>query len=669
MIRATKLAPLLVAVFLSLAAAAAAAPHWVQATPFGGPVLALAEAPSSPQTLYAVAGFSGGLYASTDGAATWQFRPGLTQVEQFQELIVDPRDPRTVYGRDSGLALVRTRDGGRSWARIGQEELPNVFALLPISDSPGLLLAGTRSGLWRSADGGDSWQLAAFDGLAVLGLAADPGTGPGQPAGLLAAVGDSNGDFKIAIWASADNGATWAERSVIEPLDPAGALHFVFDPARPGTLYAFTGSSNVFRSTDAGASWAALPGTEPVRDLAAALDGTLYTANDGGVAQSRDGGETWSPPLPLLLGAAGGVPDDQITLVRVSAGAPDTVFAAGRAGVWKSADRGASWALASHGILELGVVSIAAAPDGPDAVYAVATNGLFRSTDQGRAWSRIGSDLYWEAPFSLQAFDPRDPRTIYGLGSDGQADFILKSTDGGLHWRRPPFPYSCGGDSICEVTLHGLALDPADPDVLYAAGSYFFHFQGFGNFLLRSDDFVTWKSLPPLPGLKALAVSPGRHGAIFGETCKYLLKQEAKGWRRLGKGLPGNLCGSDIPSPQTLVFDPRDPRRIYAGTGGKGVYVSADGGETFQPMNRGLEAARIATLLIDPGRPDRLYAAVAKQGVFRWNPGLRKWTPLNQGLPLLAFQGVLAVDPQDPSILYAGTASRGMFRLDLDGNP
>jgi hypothetical protein len=97
----------------------------------------------------------------------------------------------------------------------------------------------------------------------------------------------------------------------------------------------------------------------------------------------------------------------------------------------------------------------------------------------------------------------------------------------------------------------------------------------------------------------------------------------------------------------------------------KVVFTSSDGGATFHAMSRGLENAPVASLLIDPADPSKLYAGVAQKGVFRWKPGQRTWAPLNNGLPLTEFTGVVALDPQHPSLLYAARAE-GVFRLDLE---
>ncbi len=671
----TVMAPgLLALAVLSLAAAppavaaAAPGPQWVRATPFGGSIVALAQAPSSPATLYAAAA-TGGPFGSDNGGVTWTARRGGPGDASISGLVVDPHDAGTIYALTSGggrSALLRTRNGGRTWKAIGPSGFP--FALQLDARHPGLLYAGTTLGLVRSTDAGGHWTALALADQPVLSLAIDPF----DDRRLLASVG---GESEVGVWRSFDRGETWQPTPLMSTPGVAGfaAPSLAFDPARRGTAYAFFflpaggGSPSLFRTRDGGASWAALPAASGIHDLAASPDGTLYAATDFGVAHSEDAGSTWQPPLanPSPAGAA---PPDAIGTVIVSAGSPATLFAAGGRGVWTSTSGGRQWTDANRGVLAQSVFSLAAAPTGPDMVLAVAEHEIFGSRDHGQSWQVLHSDFAGPQPDRLVAFDPRDPSTIYGFGSDGQADHLFKSADGGHGWLRLPFPYGCSGDSLCDVEMTTLALDPANPSAVVVGGFFFGHADS-GHFLLRSEDEgATWIALAmpdPLGFLSPvrLAIDPAAPDHFYLLSCGGMFGSEDAGviWNPLGGGLPrARLCGDGLP---ILVADPHQPQVVYVGTRGRGVYRSADGGATFLPFGKGLELAKITSLLIDPVDSAKLYAAVLGQGVWAWHESVQTWEPSNAGLPIDGFDLVLALDPQAPAALYAATLLEGVYRL------
>jgi photosystem II stability/assembly factor-like uncharacterized protein len=658
---------------LDATAADAPGPRWVRATPFGGSILSLAQAPSSPRTLYAAAA-TGDLFGSDDGGATWSALHGGPPDLLVTSFVVDPQVPSTVYALTSASsrsALLRTRNGGRSWKSVGFDLF--IYALVVDAEQPSVLYAGTPQGLYRSGDAGKSWTPLAFAGAPLVSLAIDPF----DDRSLLATVIGRAASDPTVVWRSSDRGETWQPTPLVSTHRLAGlqAPTLVFDAARPATAYAFfilqaTGDTvSLFRTQDGGSSWSLVGAARGIHGLAASPGGTLYAATDFGVARSDDAGATWQPPLTNRSPAAA-TPPDAVAGVVVSAGSPETLFAAGSQGVWTSSDGGRQWADSSRGILAQTIFSLAAAATAPSSVLAVAGRVIYGSRDRGQSWERLHTAFQGPQPDRLLAFDPRDPQEIYGFGSDGQADHLFKSADGGHSWRQLPFPYTCGGDSICDVEMTTLALDPAHPETIFVGGFFFFHFGGSGPFLVRSDDGgATWSALATpdhlLPRAPVrLVIDPMEPPAhLYLLTCSGLYQSQNAGaaWLPTGHGLPrGRLC---IGGASNLTLDPGQPRTVYVGTRGRGVYRSIDGGATFQPFGKGLEFGTITTLIVDPADVAKLYATVLDQGVWAWNAGTQAWMPLNAGLPIENFDFPLALDPQDPAALYAGTVLSGVFRL------
>jgi photosystem II stability/assembly factor-like uncharacterized protein len=638
----------------------------VRATPYGGWIVDLEQAPSAPRTLYAAAQ-NGSFFRSRDDGATWQRRRGV-EGNYFTDLVVDPHDAGTVYARGGDYGYFRTRDGGLTWSRTAPEIEP-IYTLAVDKNHPGVLFAATSEGLYRSDDGGDSWARVAFAGATVIGVAIDS-----RMAETIFVVieGNSFYDEPALLWKSTDHGTTWTS-SVLPSASFSRILHFVFDPVRPETLFILFNESYdltrpALRSSDGGATWTPLP-TEYIHDLAVAPDGTLLAATDYGLERSSDSGTTWTPPIEPGYFPPGGPPRDALTRLLVSSAAPGELFAAGASGVWKSGDHGASWAASNQGILAQGAYDVAVSPTEPSSVFALAGTSLFSSADQGATWIRLHSILEGPQPLAIKAFDPHDPQMLLGIETYSQDNFPVVSTNGGREWSKLHIPINCdSSDSICEVHLTMATLDPQDPASILVGGWSYYHYQGYGDFLLRStDEGRTWKRLKPVRGIGELVVDAQQRDTYHAVGCRGAYRSTDAGatWQITRKGLPKQLCAGRRP---VLTADPQDPQRLYVGTGSDGVFASSDGGVTFSAMNRGLEKASVVTLLIDPADSSKLYAGVEQQGVFRWNADLRKWTPLNRGLPLAQFAGAIALDPRQPSILYAASPVEGVFRLELEGS-
>jgi photosystem II stability/assembly factor-like uncharacterized protein len=649
-------------------------PQWVPATPFGGWFSELEQAPSSPQTLYAVTEF-GDLFASTDAGRTWSARPTITVHRPPSKgiLAIDPRYPNTLYAINNYVLLLRSLDGGLSWTSLN---LDYPSTLLFDHQTPGLLYAGTSHGLYRSADSGDDWEVLAFEGFGVLSLEIDPF----DAQNFLLILGHGT------TWRSTDRGLTW--RLTACP----GCFRTVFDVVHRGTVYALGAASSettaLVRSVDGGRSWSTLPvGLGLLSDLASSPDGTLYAVgNFFGVLASDEQGTRWRPHPT----AFGGKPSDFLQRIIVSTGSPDDLFAAGSEGIWKSTDRGSRWRLSNDGVSDLDILAVWADPGGPPGVFATsgcAVEGcqpqeVFHSRDGGASWRILAVDFWCfpsdrcEPPDRLLAYDPKDSRILYGFGFDGQFDYFTKSTEGGRNWSKLPLPYPYGyyTDSEDGLDLTGFYLDPLHPETVFVGGDYFARFGGgFGVLLLRSDDGgKTWRGLTTPDGQLPLGIVAEPARTLLELSCGGLFGSSDSGatWQAKGQGLPAQLCiptdrhGKAVASSGTslLLSDPRLPGTLYVGTPGAGIYRSSDGGATFQPFGHGLESAAITSLVVDPANPAKLYAGVAGQGVYRWDAARGAWTPVNAGLPVESFTGVVTLEAADPPALYAVSGGRA-YRL------
>ena len=107
---------------------------------------------------------------------------------------------------------------------------------------------------------------------------------------------------------------------------------------------------------------------------------------------------------------------------------------------------------------------------------------------------------------------------------------------------------------------------------------------------------------------------------------------------------------------------------VLGGVDGLGVYVSTDGGQTWQEGVAGLEPnGSLHDILFDPTNPQVVYTSDYRSGVYRSTDGGLTWVKINNGLHVRASLG-LAISA-DGQHLYVGTDGVGVYRLDLSGEP
>lgn len=625
----------------------AAPAGWVPATPAGGAVGALVQAPSAPTILYAGT-TAAGVFRSEDGGRSWVSRAGALPARDLAiaGLAVDPADPDVVYAvpapHTGSDALLRSGDGGRSWVVLAHAPAINQLTFDP-GDRNALLAAA--DGLYRSRDDGASWQVLAFGGSYVASVAVDPHRSSVQ----LAAVRDFQPPASSAqLWRSLDGGSTWTAELAGDSL-----MGITPDPAHPGTEFVL-GSEQTYESVDYGASWRQLQTVGPLRAFAASPAGLLYGAPfpynvPAGVLRSSDGGRTWSPDP---FGNSGDSrPLDFVTTMAVDGANPQQVLAGGSAGVWRSEDGGISWLPSSRGMLAAAPDSVAVGADGT--VFCTVAGQVLRSRNRGAHWQLPAPRL--SAGPSQVVTDPVHASVLYWLnGPDG----LARSSDSGRSWQvLSPFDFAC-------ISVAAFTVDPRSPGTLY--------FSGVGtscggseeaDFAARSTDGgVTWVDVTPRDAqLSLIAVDPRHHSTIYGASPGIpLLRSDDRGqsWTPLGGHAPTAITA--------LAVDPFQEGVVYAGIALQGVARSDDGGRHFAAMNQGLPSATVQTLIADPLRPGVLYAGVAGQGAFRFDAATGAWEALGGGLPLAAgspvsYAGFLALDaPSD--LLYAATPT-GIFRL------
>jgi len=361
--------------------------------------------PSNPATVFAAT--STGIFKTANGGDSWSAANSGVTGASVSALAIAPSSPATLYVGSYDSGVFRSTNGGASWTAISNGLPGHATALAVDSSNPATVYAGiggagvaggSGDGVYKSTDGGASWNAvnngiaASPRGVHALAIA------PSDPSVLYMATGGGGEGLTAAIYSSTNAGADWTASTGLPANAPTNVL--AIDPSNPATVYAGTNGSGIFKSTDGGASWAAVNTGLPANDFVAlhafitalvvdpSNPATLYVSFSlaGGLYKSTDGGANWSP-------ANSGLPAAIVGHVAIDPANPATLYAATGVGVFKTNDGGMSWKSANNG-LRNAVNTLAVSSSGNSTTVYAGTSGagVFQSTDGGASWQPTGTN-------------------------------------------------------------------------------------------------------------------------------------------------------------------------------------------------------------------------------------------------------------------------------------
>ncbi|MQF70169.1 hypothetical protein FIM12_07560 [SAR202 cluster bacterium AD-804-J14_MRT_500m] len=247
----------------------------------------------------------------------------------------------------------------------------------------------------------------------------------------------------------------------------------------------------------------------------------------------------------------------------------------------------------------------------------VATNGqgVFQSPDAGSTWNRVRSPFPLESRVGALVPHPSHPNVIFAGADSG----IYRSDDKGINWKRlDPL--------IAGVQVFSMAIDPSDPDVLFAG------------------------TTPP-------AVFRSSDGGLH--------------WERL-KIEPAKECPIGIPRVTAVEVDPHDSRIIWAGVEIDGVYRSMDQGESWTRIDDGISDPDIHDIIIRPGEKSQVVVSTPRQ-LFSSNDMGESWDSMatSDSMPL-PYCRALAFKEGDPNVIFLASGDSaigesGGIQRSIDG--
>ncbi len=579
------------------------------------------ETGCDPDTLFTIG--ESGFFRSTDGAHTWEEVEGLDAPYSVRRLLKMSDGSGRLFlvsGQAGADAVLRSEDRGATWEPVF--DLEGFYGDLwsPREGSGDLYLAGPHSVMYRSTDGGDTWDaLGSFDDrerrVSLVGSEA------GSPR--LWVVIDSNGPL---LRRSDDGGESFEDLGTLTDLSGAGIAASIDDP----DLLAYSGET-LHVSRDGGERFSSLSEASEYYDSPATrLHGDIQQIV---VQRDADGAEVWH------LGTGGGLYRSQDGLntvenlslsgLRVGAyyatltsAADPTRVAAGSSGqgyqLTEEVDE-ISDLLQLEQVKSGGYVQLTSSDGTHDLVYTSPEESessgdlLVQVGEEDPSFFTLkyptGARLLTTSPILVA--DPDEPTVFYYLANQLYRYKVDPSAETATHaiWSDDSLPTSS------DSRLQMLAFSPLDSARVYATSDS----RGF----FRSDNHgQTWEALStiPLPGPRGHAI------LIFSEDDEVVI-----------------VAGSD----EAL----------------RAIFLSTDGGETFETWSQGLEDDTVYCLCEAGDGSGRIFAG-APTGVFERRLEDPMWWNVSRGrAPVIPYRGCETL--KDENTIRFSTLGRGIWDLKL----
>jgi photosystem II stability/assembly factor-like uncharacterized protein len=669
-----------------------------------------------------------GVAAVQDGAAIthgmqWRlvgpYRGGRTRA-----IAGVPGHPHTFLAGAVNGGVWRTDDDGRTWVPIFDSQPTQSIGAIAVAPSDASVIyvgsgeglhrpdLSVGNGMYRSADGGQTWQhLGLDDAQQIPEVAVDPH----DPNRVYAAVlGHPFGPSALrGVYRSVDGGLTWQQ--VLHGDADTGASFVRIDPFDANTLYAglwnvrsgpwedkntYNGTKGgLFKSTDGGEHWRqlrdGLPADLSQIDVAVApsargrLYATIATNVEGeyasaaglGVYRSDDGGEHWhvatTDPRPAMRIGGGDLP-----IIKVDPKNADLLFSASIV-MHRSADGGSTWTPLRGAPGGDDYQNLWIAPEGSQRIALAGDQGVVITVNGGRTWSS------WYNQPTAQLYHigitPTYPyRLCSGQQESGSVCISSRGNDGEITFR--------DWHPVGVIEYGYVMPDPLDADVIYGAGRN----------VVTKTHLATGQvqNITPLPLLGAndrvtrtepILFSPqDPHRLYVAANRLYASSDGGNSWRAISDDLARPSTGAP-PSVGDQHIDKAEDQRgaiyavsaspvskglLWAGTDDGFIWVTHDEGGHWQNVTPPALTpwSKVTQLEASHFDPQVAYASVSrlrvddlKPYVYRTRDGGGSWQLVAAGLPADAPVNAVREDPARRGLLFAATESAVWMSAD-DGD-
>jgi len=647
--------------------------HWRSIGPLrGGRTRAAAGVSSQPNVFY-MAQVNGGVWKSNDYGRTWNPIFDQQPTQSIGAIAVAASDPNIIYvGSGEGLhrpdlsvgnGIYKSTDAGKTWIHLGLRDGQQIPALAIDPRDPNKVFAAVlghpygpseERGIYRSTDGGRNWQRVISKDENTGG--SDVEIDPSNPDVVYAAMwearegpwedGNEKNGTSGGLFKSTDGGATWHQLTKGLPQD-LSQIYVAIAPSDSKRLYATLatagGKLNVYRSDDAGESWAQITddprpsgriggGDLPIPRVDPKNPDLLYVASTV-TMRSADGGKTWSG----FRGAPGG--DDYQNL-------------------WIN-------------------------PNNGDIILLVSDQGAIITVNRGETWSS------WYNQPTAQLYhaiaDNSFPyRVCAGQQESGSVCIASRGNDGAVGYRE--------WHPVGVIEYGYVAPDPLDPDVIYGGGRTEvskYHYstgqvQNVTPIPLRSKEYRANRTEP----LMFSPVDP--HTLYYASNVLFRTTDGGSTWQAISKDLSrekpvapasvGTLMNKGMENTRGVIYalapSFKDINTLWAGTDDGLIWITHDGGKNWSEITPKELIPWNKVTQISASHFDEKAAYASVSGfrindmhpyIYRTRDGGKSWTLITAGLPDFGPVDTVREDPVRKGLLFAGTENAVWVSFD-DGD-
>lgn len=647
----------------------------------------------------------GGIFKSTDAGMSWQLM-GLEDTQVIGRIVVHPTNPDLVYVAALGhiwdsnpeRGLYRTKDGGETWELVKfiSDEAGFVDVAMHPRD-PNVLFAaswerlrgpyflqsgGPGSGLWKSTDGGDTWEEIAGNGFPTankgrIGIAISQSY-PRVMYAMVEAEKEEDDSGGTGLYRSGDGGESW------EKMSDTNSRPFYYsqvrvDPKDPDRIY-FSSTPLQF-SDDGGQTQGTTTNGVHVDHHAMWIDPEdperMVVGNDGGVAITFDRGGNWISLNNIATGQYYAVSYNMDTPYRVCGGLQDN-------GLWCGPSRLTSDPLSKYhwGDIHFGDGFVSAQdPIDHNLVWSESQGGNMarqhlntgdRVTLEKPNWEKVWRPYQDSIVVLLEDGVSENDARIQRLRTQASADSA--ANDLRWNWNTPFFQsvhershFYAAANMVVKSTDWGDGLVPISPDLSYADPEK-----------VKISTTTTGGITPDVTGAEtygtvvSLAESPLRQGLLYAGTDDgrvWLTNDDGGAWVELTDRFSGVPPGTYV---SRIEPSHHDVDRFYVTFDGHRtndfdpyVFATDDGGSSFRSIVSNLPSGSVDFVHVvreDPRNANLLFVGTDLGAYVSTNRGTT-WTRFMNGLPTVPVHD-LKIHPRDRELI-AGTHGRAIWIVDI----